>query len=213
MTETILHRMMMIRLVLLFVLIELSVAHRAFSDETVARPSEWSLGADIGVVDFVSPKRSAATVSDPTLGGAIGLFVLQRPLSFLAIGCRAELLILPSREPDADATFGGRGTLMLRFILPLRRFALHLTPEAGYAYLGRRVDFDNTDRVSFQGPAVGLAAGSSLFLGRRTTLGVAVRVSHILGSLACTATRCQSPQKGRSPGPAIWVGVSGAFAL
>ena len=173
--------------------------------------SKWHLGASAGVVDFVSPERSASTISDPRIGGALSLFAIQRPLAFLGIGCRGELLFVPSKERDADATFGGRAMLVLRAAVPLGKFELHISPETGYSFLGRRVAFENTDRVSFQGATVGLAIGVDVALHSRLTLGAVARVNQVLGTLTCTSRRCHTPQKGRNPGPALFLGIGVGF--
>jgi hypothetical protein len=200
------------RTILLIPALALVVYTRAASCEvSEGASSSWYLGASLGGVAFVAPQRSASTISEAKTGGALELSAVQRPLRFLGIGCRGEFLFVPSREADAASTFGGRAMLLLKVLLPLGRAELHLDPEAGYSFLGREVDFENTDHVWFQGATVGFGLGVDMPIDDRFVLGGVVRVNQVLGTLACTDDRCHVPQKGRNPGPSLFVGVTGAF--
>jgi hypothetical protein len=207
-----LKRHMIFRIALLALLTIIVCAKAAYCEEaTASAPLGWHFGISIGVVDFVSPMRSASTISDPKMGGAFDLSAIQRPLPYLGVGCRGEFLFVPSGEDDAAATFGARAMLVLRAIVPVGKTELHVGPEVGYSYLGRRVTFENADRVSFQGATVGLSMGVERPLSDSVSLGGIARVNHVLGTLTCTSKRCHMPRKGRNPGPSLFVGVSSVF--
>ncbi|MBN2526885.1 MAG: hypothetical protein JXR76_10870 [Deltaproteobacteria bacterium] len=194
-------------------LLALTFVTAAQCDTKIIDRRGWYLDGAVGAIQFLHPQRNSAAISNYTTGGVLSLEIYQRPLQHLGIGVRGALLGVPSNEPDARATYGGRAIVSMKFFFEAGKLEMYGAAETGYTLLHRKVNFENADKIQFHGATMGLALGGQRQINQRITMGFVVRFSQMISSISCTEHLCHSPRKGRNPGPALFVGLHSNYKL